>query len=342
MSATRGAGAVELDLVQSGTGLADMSSIQGSFVGAEDSSGGAINERTFARSRAARANAWPAAPRVETEGRAFVLGESVAFTLLPGRIPGLWPLIGIHGLGSDSRDLLEVAREAGAPAVLIDLPGFGASGRPDRSYPVARAAEAAVALLDLLGLSRPVWVGCSYGGHVALRAALDTPERVAGLVLVNAGGLDPAPNPALAALFDERVMAARPLAAVAASVEALVGAPNAATATFLARRLRAHVAPGARADYRAIGRSALGALADDAGTRLEDVQAPVLLVHGERDLLVPARVAAAAAARLPQAELSNLPGAGHMPWLEAPLEVAARVRRACRRATDGTPAEAGA
>lgn len=328
MSARAGGGAVELERREEAWEAGGAVDAGGATATREPPHGARMNERSFTRERAV----WPGAPRVETEGRAEVLGEPVAFRLFPGRVPGLWPVLGLHGLGSDSSDLVEVVREAGAPAVLLDLPGFGDSGRPDRSYPVARAAAAAVALLDLLGLARPVWLGCSYGGHVALRAALDSGPRVRSLVLVDAGGLDPAPNPALAALFDERLLAARPLPAVMASLSALVATPTPASEAFRARRLRAHLSSGAHADYRAIGRSALGALADDAGRRLEAVAAPAVLLHGERDLLVPARVAQDAAARLPRAELSVLPGVGHMPWLEAPLEVAARVRLACRRA----------
>lgn len=275
---------------------------------------------------------WAAAPRVETEARATLLGEPVAFRLLPGRVPGLLPLVGVHGLGSEHGDLLEVVRAVGAPALLLDLPGFGASGRPDRDYPLERASQVTLELLDLVGLAHPVWLGTSYGGHVALRAALLAPERASGLVLVDAGGLDPAPNQALAAAFDERVLRARPIPLVAAALDALVARPGPATRAFRARRLAAHVAPGAAAEYRAIGRSALGALQDDAGRSLEQVSAPVELVHGALDPLVPLAVAQAAAARLPRAELTILPGCGHMPWLESPAEVAACVRRACRRA----------
>src|SRR5262245_61360104 len=93
-------------------------------------------------------------------------------------VPTLW----VHGLGSDHTDLLEAVAAARVPGVLLDLPGFGALERVDRAHSVARDAATCVALLDHLEIARVLWVGCSFGGHVALRGALDHAERVAGLV----------------------------------------------------------------------------------------------------------------------------------------------------------------
>lgn len=273
-----------------------------------------------------------------------VHGERVVFATLgdPARVASVW----LHGLGSDHTDLLDVARRSGQPALLIDLPGFGRSGRPDRDFPVGCAVEAVLGVLDAAGVRRPLWVGCSYGGHVALRAALDERARVAGLVLVDSGGLLPEPPLHLAAMFDERLMAARPPHAVMAAIDALVARPCDATRRYRARRLASHlaqglggallagIAPALRAapvsDYVAVARSARGALQDDTGRRLEAIDLPVEVVHGDRDLLVSVDAARAAAARL-RAELTILPGTGHMPWLEAPDQVAARVRRALER-----------
>jgi pimeloyl-ACP methyl ester carboxylesterase len=238
-------------------------------------------------------------------------------------------VVGIHGLGSDGADLHDVFALAGVPGVVLDLPGFGASSKPDRPYPVATASARVLELLDQLGLGRPVWLGCSYGAHVSLRAALDHPHRVGGLVLVDAGGLDPHPPLQLAKAFDERLLAMRPLTAVGMAIDALVVTPNAATQDFRRRRLANHTADSS--DYLGVARSAQGALRDDAGRLLERVTAPAELIHGEGDVMVPLRVAEAAAARMPTATLTTLSGTGHMPWLECPARVAERVRRAASR-----------
>ena len=274
------------------------------------------NERTFAR-----------ALRAGERDTILGGGEFVRFRCFEGD-EGLRPVVAIHGLGSDSGDLVELFERAGVPGVALDLPGFGASSKPDRPYPVATAAARVLELLDQLELERPLWLGCSYGAHVALRAALDAPHRVAGLVLVDAGGLDPNPPVHLAKAFNERVMALRPLPAVGLAIDALVCEHNATTRDFRARRLANHVA--GETDYMGVARSAQGALRDDAARLLERITAPVELIHGEADVLVPLRVAEAAAARMPSATLTVLSGVGHMPWLEAPKQVASHVRRAAQ------------
>lgn len=276
--------------------------------------------------------------RAVERGTALLLGERVAFSTLGAPevapVPALW----IHGLGSEHGDLLEAAVAAQVPAALLDLPGFGASERVDREHSVARDAATCVALLDHLGVERALWVGCSFGGHVALRGALDFADRVAGLVLVSSGGLHWDPPAHLAAAFEERLLAARAPHAVAAACDVLVARSNEATRRFRARRVAGHLGlpfegRAIASDYRAVARSARAALADDAGRRLAEVGVPVELVHGSLDALVPLPVAEAAAARLPRASLTTLSGVGHVPWLEAPASVAARVRRALARIT---------
>ncbi|MDC3379334.1 alpha/beta hydrolase [Planctomycetota bacterium] len=254
----------------------------------------------------------------------LVAGERLAVRVVGDGQPA-W--VGIHGLGSDSRDLLPVADLVDGSALLVDLPGFGASDRPRRAYPVRRAARAVLSVLDHFGVDHAVWLGCSYGGHVALRACLDAPERVTGLVLCSSAGLDPHPPAGLAAAYEETLMRLRPSALVAAACDALVSQPNALTHAFRSRRLKAHVALSSSADYRAIARSAVGSLADDAPRRLEQVDVPVELLLGTNDPLISVAVVRAAHQRLTDSALTVLDRTGHMPWLETPEAVAARLRR---------------
>lgn len=76
---------------------------------------------------------------------------------------------------------------AGARVILYDQRGHGRSERPADGYRVADAVEDLCAILDALGVHRPVYVaGNSYGGILAARMAVAVPERVAGLVLIEA------------------------------------------------------------------------------------------------------------------------------------------------------------
>ncbi|RRR96769.1 alpha/beta fold hydrolase [Glycomyces terrestris] len=70
-----------------------------------------------------------------------------------------------------------------------DLPGWGLTGaRADRDYRVPTYAATVARFLDAVGVSRCFVAGNSLGGNIAWNLALDYPERVAGLVLVNATG----------------------------------------------------------------------------------------------------------------------------------------------------------
>src|SRR6185369_7915623 len=76
---------------------------------------------------------------------------------------------------------------AGYHALAIDLPPFGYSDRPaDGRYDKERQGHRIATALASLGLSQVVLVGHSFGGGPTVEAALASPERLRGLVLVDA------------------------------------------------------------------------------------------------------------------------------------------------------------
>jgi pimeloyl-ACP methyl ester carboxylesterase len=98
----------------------------------------------------------------------------------------------VHGLVIDNLSSFyytlggPVAR-GGARAIMYDLRGHGLSERPGDCYSTRDGAADLFALLDALGVREPVYlIGNSYGGMIAARAAVAAPERVAGLVLIEA------------------------------------------------------------------------------------------------------------------------------------------------------------
>ncbi|MBM3945980.1 MAG: alpha/beta fold hydrolase, partial [SAR202 cluster bacterium] len=97
----------------------------------------------------------------------------------------------LHGVGSSVvawRDnLLPLAEHF--RLIAIDLPGHGDSEKPDMDYSLATASRFMTGLLDTLGLERAHVIGESLGGMIALRFALDHPERVGKLVTVGTAGL---------------------------------------------------------------------------------------------------------------------------------------------------------
>lgn len=78
---------------------------------------------------------------------------------------------------------------AGHRVLIPDLPGYGASDKPETDYTLDFFVAAMFGLLDALDIQRCTLVGNSLGGAIAIRMALDQPQRIARLVLMAPGGL---------------------------------------------------------------------------------------------------------------------------------------------------------
>lgn len=78
---------------------------------------------------------------------------------------------------------------AGHRVLVPDLPGYGASDKPETDYTLDFFVDALFGLLDALDIPRCTLVGNSLGGAIAIKMALDQPQRIARLVLMAPGGL---------------------------------------------------------------------------------------------------------------------------------------------------------
>jgi len=105
-------------------------------------------------------------------------GHGPALVLLHGSASSLQHFDRATGLLSDSFDVIRP-----------DLPAFGLTGpRKDRDYRIPTYAATVAAFAEALGVPRYALGGNSLGGNIAWNVALDHPERLTGLVLVNATG----------------------------------------------------------------------------------------------------------------------------------------------------------
>ncbi len=100
------------------------------------------------------------------------------------------PVILVHGYTSSVYSWCKAApliAESGFRVVAVDLVGFGYSDKPRHfEYTIDAQARVMTRFMDRLGIGQAGLVGCSYGGAVAATIALDSPERVEKLVLVDA------------------------------------------------------------------------------------------------------------------------------------------------------------
>lgn len=97
--------------------------------------------------------------------------------------------LAIHGITSTSRTWLATARALGdrAALVAVDLRGRGCSSELPRPYGLDAHVQDMLAVLDAAGIARAVVAGHSLGAYIAARLAVDRPDRVAHLVLVDGG-----------------------------------------------------------------------------------------------------------------------------------------------------------
>ena len=105
-----------------------------------------------------------------------------------GEGPAVVLLHGICSSGRDWRKFIPALTRAGYQAITIDLLGHGDSAKPldTRLYTTECAYAALVACIDALDLSEPFHlVGHSLGGYMSLRYALDHPQRLGKMVLIN-------------------------------------------------------------------------------------------------------------------------------------------------------------
>jgi len=101
------------------------------------------------------------------------------------------PVVLIHGFMGMAYDWRFNIQELGQhfSVYALDLPGFGYSDKPmNYDYTSNGYTEFIASFLNAYGIERAVLVGNSMGGQIALMACLKYPERVAGLVLIDAGG----------------------------------------------------------------------------------------------------------------------------------------------------------
>jgi pimeloyl-ACP methyl ester carboxylesterase len=100
------------------------------------------------------------------------------------------PILCIHGLTANSRfwDCLASALSPRHKVIAMDLRGRGLSDKPPTGYSIDHHCKDVLALMDDLGLERPVLMGHSLGAFISLVFTAQNPKRVDRLILVDGGG----------------------------------------------------------------------------------------------------------------------------------------------------------
>ena len=254
----------------------------------------------------------------------------------------------VHGTAAWSgfwKDVSGHLAQSGWRVVAVDLPPFGWSDRdPKRRYDRITQAERLAAVIS--AQHKPAIVlAHSFGAGAATELALRHPDKVRGLVLVDAalGQLDP-----IAETGTAKLLAARPVAElVTAATLTNPPALEPFLRSFLARKDQAAAwitllrqpmnRPGTTSAYAAWLPN-LFTLKDGALSRqsanLHAIRVPVALIWGEADHVTPLEQGKRLAALTHARSLAVLPGVGHIPHIEDPQAFDAALARALSTVTE--------
>ncbi len=204
--------------------------------------------------------------------------------------------------------------EAGWLAIAPDLPGFGAhapAADPPAPWDFLRD------VLDELAVDRAVIVGNSFGGAVALRLAVTSPDRVRGLAMISspAPGMEPSPQLEQAWTAESEAMERGDIDGAVDAVVAAWLAPDAPA------ELRELVAAMQRRAFELDPEGTMPQPPDpveEHPERVREIAVPALVAAGESDMPDFTWSAQALADALPRASHHTILGAGHLAPLEAP------------------------
>ncbi len=223
--------------------------------------------------------------------------------------------------------------------ISFDLPGFGLTGpfvaQPAGGYEADNYhgdtyARFVLDLLDVLQVRRAVIAGNSLGGEVAWRTAAMAPDRVAGLVLVDAVGPRFTPESVPLGFLLARVPVlnklgewALPRGMVVEGLQSVYGDPTRVTEALVDRYYELALREGNR---RALGLRVRQMVAGEHEERIAALKLPTLILWGARDRLVPPEVGAEFERRIAGSRRVVFDTLGHVPQEEDPALSVAPVK----------------
>src|SRR5882724_11249240 len=204
------------------------------------------------------------------------------------------PLVLIHGFTSSTyswKDVFEPLANS-FHVIAVDLKGFGFSAKPEGDYSRPAQARLVAHLLDYLKIEKAWLCGNSMGGEVSLNFALQNPQRVAGLILIDSSGVEVKGSNSVAPGYASIPVIGRALTALALNSDKLVRQGLRKSfydeAKITNERVAYYYRPlQTRAGQRAALRARTQANQFPIEQDLSNIQAPTLIIWGAEDALIP-------------------------------------------------------
>jgi pimeloyl-ACP methyl ester carboxylesterase len=264
---------------------------------------------------------------IET-GTVEVDGVSTFFRRIAGDGP---PAVFVHGNPTHSEDWMPILERMRGPALALDLPGWGRSGRPPARGPEAfdysmyGLSRFVTRFLDETSVEEYSLIVHDWGG-LALIGAQEHPERIRRLVITNAAPLLPGyrwhriariwQTPRLGELSNR--LWSKPMLSLV--LRESRGDWSRHDPEFI-DLIWDHLDEGTFDAVLRLYRSAPSEELAAAGERLGSIQAPALIIWSGKDRYLPAHFGRHFATRLPNSELIEVPDAGHWVWRDDPAMI---------------------
>lgn len=243
------------------------------------------------------------------------------------------PIVLLHGTSASLHtwDGWAAALKGQRRVIRMDLPGFGLTGpMPDGDYRLTRYVSFVIALLDQLGVQQAVLAGNSFGGNLAWKIAVDHPQRVSKLVLVDAAGypFDPASMPigfkiaqipALRPMMEHTL----PRSMIESSVRNVYGDPSKVTPELVDRYQELTLRSGNRS---ALVERFRQSPSGEFTAQIPQVRQPTLILWGGQDRLIPPDNALRFQRDIAGSRLVMFDALGHVPHEEDPEQTVAAVQ----------------
>lgn len=233
------------------------------------------------------------------------------------------PVVLLHGFGADLNTWMfnQPVLAERQLTVALELPGHGGSSKQVGAGDPDTLATAVASALDALGIARSHLVGHSMGGALAALIAARRPACVASLTLIAPAGFGPEIN---AGFIDGFVRASRRKDA-SEVLQLLVHDPSLVSRTMVEDVLRYKRLDGVAQALESIATAwfPAGRQICDVATDVMGLKAPVQVIWGREDKVIPVGQGSAMAARLP---VHILESAGHLPHMEKAAEVNRLIR----------------
>jgi len=248
----------------------------------------------------------------------FVMGLGGQMIAWPQAYMDAVAAAGYFAIRYDNRDvgLSQKFDAAGAPDFEALVAELFAGNKPATAYDLSDMAADGIGLLDRLSIERAHVIGVSMGGMIAQQMAIDSRERLFSMVSIMSSTGDPSLPPPTAEAMAVLTTPPPPAEATEALVEHLTKNRQAIGGDGFVddEASRSMTRTAIERQFYPVGTARQRAAVMASGARtdqLKQLDVPTLVIHGDKDPLVPLAAGEHTAATIPGARLEILPGMGH-------------------------------